>query len=332
MTSHPHRATIAPVTAGEARPRWSVMIPTYHCAAYLAKTLESVLQQAPGPDEMQIEVVDDHSTRDDPESVVRDVGGGRVGFFRQERNGGHVRNFATCLARSRGHLVHLLHGDDYVQPGFYRAMESAFAERPDVGLATCRHLYAHADGHWFGVSPLRQPVRGVWSGALGELVLHGGLQTPSVVVRREVYERLGGFDDRLRCMEDYEMWVRIAAHYPVWYEPEVLAVYRFHPGSNTTRDSATAENIRDARRAVDVIAENDLAGLPAGWRRFVLRRNARQAVERAGTFLDRGNLRSAVVTVREALRLDAGARTLLRAVWCPVAALVRMGRRLVRGA
>ncbi|MBM3907992.1 MAG: glycosyltransferase [Gemmatimonadetes bacterium] len=332
MTSHPHRATIAPVPAGADRPRWSVMIPTYHCAAYLAKTLESVLQQDPGPAAMQIEVVDDCSSQDDPEAVVRAVGGGRVGFFRQERNGGHVHNFATCLARSRGQLVHLLHGDDYVQPGFYRAMGAAFTAQPDIGLATCRHLYAHADGHWFGISRLRQPTRGLWEAALRELVLHGDLQTPSVVVRREVYERLGGFDDRLRCMEDYEMWVRVAAHYPVWYDPECLAVYRFHQGSNTARDSATAENIRDARRAVDVIAENNLSGLPAGWRRFVLRRNARQAIERAGTFLDRGRFRSALVTLREGLRLDAGVPVVLRALRCPVTALLRLGRRLLRGA
>ncbi|CAN5247991.1 hypothetical protein BH24GEM2_BH24GEM2_01670 [soil metagenome] len=81
------------------------MIPTYNCAAYLRVTLQSVLIQDPGPGRMQIEVVDDHSTRDDPEPVVRDVGQGRVGFFRQPYNAGHVASFNTCLQRSRGHLI-----------------------------------------------------------------------------------------------------------------------------------------------------------------------------------------------------------------------------------
>ena len=99
---HRRRAAVPPVPAGTARPRWSVMIPTYHCADYLAHTLRSVLRQDPGPDAMQIEVVDDRSERDDPERVVRDVGGGRVSFFRQPQNVGHVRNFNTCLQRSRG--------------------------------------------------------------------------------------------------------------------------------------------------------------------------------------------------------------------------------------
>ena len=53
---------LPPVPAGEARPFWSVMIPTYNCAVYLRETLASVLAQDPGPDRMQIEVVDDQLT------------------------------------------------------------------------------------------------------------------------------------------------------------------------------------------------------------------------------------------------------------------------------
>ena len=45
----------------------------------------------------------------------------------------------------------------------------------------------------------------------------------SIAVRREAYECLGGFDARLKCSEDWEMWVRIAARYPIWHEPAPLA-------------------------------------------------------------------------------------------------------------
>src|SRR5215208_3279685 len=112
-SGEPFRVPIRPVAEGVDRPRWSVMITTYHCADYLRESLGSVLAQDPGPHLMQIEVVDDHSTNDDPEGVVREVGGGRVSFFRQPENVGHSRNFAACLERARGELVHLLHGDDF---------------------------------------------------------------------------------------------------------------------------------------------------------------------------------------------------------------------------
>ena len=66
----PAAPRIEPVPSSVARPMWSVMIPTYNCARYLRKTLESVLAQDRGPKSMQIEVVDDCSTEDDPEAVV----------------------------------------------------------------------------------------------------------------------------------------------------------------------------------------------------------------------------------------------------------------------
>lgn len=330
MAAHPHRATIEPVIGGANRPLWSVMIPTYNCASYLAKTLESVLAQDPGADRMQIEVVDDCSTQDDPAEVVRSVGRDRVGFYRQPQNRGHVRNFATCLSRSRGQLIHLLHGDDFVLPGFYATMGAALEAHGDVGLATCRHVYAEADGHWFGISRLRQRRSGVWTNAVEELTLRGDVQTPSVVVRRACYEQLGGFDERLLCREDYEMWVRIASHFPVWYETECLAAYRFHGRSNTARDSATAENIRDHRRALDIIAGELTRPLRPDWRRLVLRSLARASIDLAGTYFDERRLRPALLALREAFRCETSLETFARAVRGVLRAAMRRIVRLVR--
>src|SRR5277367_2379258 len=109
---------IAPVECGIHRPFWSVMIPTYNCANYLATTLRSVLAQAPDASAMQIEVVDDCSTKDDPAAVVSKLGRGRVGFFQQPHNVGISANFNSCIRRGKGEWIHILHGDDLVLPGF----------------------------------------------------------------------------------------------------------------------------------------------------------------------------------------------------------------------
>jgi glycosyltransferase involved in cell wall biosynthesis len=255
---------IEPVQPGVDRPRWSVMIPTYHSASYLAATLESVLAQDPGPAEMQIEVVDDHSTTDDPRAVARDVGRGRVAFFRQPRNVGHAMNFNTCLQRSRGRLVHLLHGDDAVLPGFYDAMGAPFQERADIGAAFCRTIYMDERGHWTSFSPLLPAERGVLASALPLVAARQPAQPPSIVVRRDVYEHLGGFDARfLTCAEDWEMYARIASRYPIWYEPAPLALYRRHRHSLTGRGVRSGQNARDARLAIAMYRRHD-ASLPPG--------------------------------------------------------------------
>jgi glycosyltransferase involved in cell wall biosynthesis len=247
-----YRAEIPSVSNGSQRPFWSVMIPTYNCARFLGKTLESVLAQDPGPEVMQIEVVDDGSMLDDPERVVTEVGRGRVTFYRQPQNVGHTKNFETCIKRARGKVIHLLHGDDYVLDGFYRKLQYAFERQPEIGAAFCRQIFMDPAGNWEGYSALEQSESGILNNGLEHLALEQRIMTPSIVVRREVYERLGGFDSRLICTEDWEMWVRIAAQYPVWYEVEPLAAYRMHSASNTGRHVRNGDDIRYTRMAIEI--------------------------------------------------------------------------------
>ena len=108
------------------RPFWSVMIPTYNPRAdYLEETLNSVLQQDPGPDQMQIEVVDDCSNDNTASEVTRRIGAGRVTFHAESQNRGLANNWNRCIERARGHWVHILHQDDIVLPGFYDRLRKA---------------------------------------------------------------------------------------------------------------------------------------------------------------------------------------------------------------
>src|SRR4051794_3676710 len=79
------------------RPLWSVMIPSYNPGEYLRRTLESVATQDRGSERMQIEVVDHCSTEGDPESLVKEVCGNRVAFYRRPQNEGAVANFNACI-------------------------------------------------------------------------------------------------------------------------------------------------------------------------------------------------------------------------------------------
>jgi glycosyltransferase involved in cell wall biosynthesis len=309
-------APSAPSAADDGVPLWSVMIPTYECAGYLRETLRSVLAQDPGPELMQIEVVDDASG-DDPAAVVAELGGGRVEFFRQPRNVGHVENFNTCLRRARGRLVHLLHGDDAVRVGFYERMAPPFEQLPDLGAAFCRYIAIDESGNWKSVSRLERHTSGILEGWLEKIAVGQRLQTPSMVVRRDVYEKLGGFDARLSWTEDWEMWVRIAARFPVWYEAEPLALYRIHSVSSSGRLTRTAETIRDTRRAIDIIRghvpQEDADRLSSDAHRVL----AATALRRARRLIGSGDLEAAEAHAREALRSDASISVVARtaAVW-----------------
>jgi hypothetical protein len=277
------------------------MIPTYNCTAYLPEALAGVLAQDPGPELMQIEVVDDHSTQDDPAQVVADLGQGRVSFYRQPENVGHLKNFETCLKRARGHLVHLLHGDDGVRHGFYQKMAYAFESRPDLGAAFCRQIFMDEHSHWQSISPLEQRQCGILDNWLERLAVEQRIMTPSIVVRRQVYERLGGFDSRLVCAEDWEMWVRIAAHYPIWYEVEPLALYRMHSNSNTGRHVRSGEDITYTCQAIDIFQAYlppEQAGRLAAQARQTY---ALSALEMAHSLFARDDIAAGMAQVRAAL-------------------------------
>ena len=217
------------------RPLWSVIIPTYNCANYLKETLRSVLAQDPGEASMEIIVVDDHSTKDDPEAVVKENGQGRVQFIRQEKNVGKVKNYEAGLTISKGTYIHQLHGDDFVYDGFYREMEAIFNESPIAGAAFCRTNYIDSQSRITGVTGMIQDDEGIVPDMLEKLYTQQYIQTPSMVVKREVYEVIGCFDRRLNCMEDWEMWTRIANNYPIAASNKVLAAYRGHNNNATNK-------------------------------------------------------------------------------------------------
>jgi len=299
-----HSAQIAPAADTAARPLWSVMIPTFNCGRYLSDTLASVLRQAPPADVMQIEVIDDHSLLDDPEAVVQQTSGERVGFFRQTTNVGHIKNFETCLNRARGQLIHLLHGDDYVLDGFYVAMERAFHAVPQLGAAFCRSLLVNDRSHEQGSTSLLRDRPGLLTDAILHLASEQHIMTPSIVVKRTVYEELGAFDERLLCAEDWEMWVRIAAHYPIWFEPQALAAYRMHEDSNTGRHIRTGEDTHYIRMAIDIMSSYLPDTVAASLSRRVKETYARSAVDTALRLLRRRDLAGGIAVIRQALHLS----------------------------
>ena len=114
---------IRPLPRDCKRPFWSVMIPNYNSTRYLKQTLESILVQDPGAEEMQIEIVDNCSTEDDPGRIVAEMGvGDRVQVFRRAEHVGMSANWNTCIERARGQWVHILHSDDTVVVGFYDSL------------------------------------------------------------------------------------------------------------------------------------------------------------------------------------------------------------------
>ena len=244
---------IKPIGSNLKRPLWSVMIPVYNCSQFLKHCLESVLQQDTRANKMQIEVIDDCSTDADVKAIVDEVGNGRVGYFRQEKNCGSLRNFETCINRADGYYVHLLHGDDFIDKNFYKEFENLFNDYPQAGAACCVFWHVDDNGKFLYINEKISDERGILNNWLDTIAQGQKLGPPSVVVKREVYEKLGSFFG-VHYSEDWEMWVRIAAGYPFAFTPSKLANYRVHDNENiTSKYFQSGQHIKDISKTIDTI-------------------------------------------------------------------------------
>jgi glycosyltransferase involved in cell wall biosynthesis len=236
------------------RPYWSVMIPTYNPRAdYLEQTLRSVLQQDLGPDQMQIEVVDDCSNDDTASEVTRRVGAGRVTFHAEPQNRGLANTWNRCLERVRGDWVHILHQDDFVLPGFYELLRKG-AEKSDAGALFCRCATVNSNGHRIGTSELHRESPGLLDEWHARITVEQLIRCPAIMVRKAVYEQLGGFLPHLHYVPDWEMWQRIASQFSFWFEPSILACYRVHSNSATSRMRLGAADVREVGEVIDLTA------------------------------------------------------------------------------
>jgi len=296
---------IAPVPPGEGRPFWSVMIPTYNATDLLEKTLRSVLDQDPGSDRMEIVIVDDCSPNGHAEEIVQSLASDRVRFHRGEANAGLAGNWNRCVALSQGRWVHILHQDDLVQPGFYERLSRADEGEPRPGAAFCQHAFIDAAGNWQAISGLERRSPGLIEDWLERIVDNGQVQCPSIVVRRDVYEHLGGFLPDLIYALDWEMWVRIARHYPVWYEPTVLACWRIHDKGETAQLFKMGTAYADVEKTIALIKNS---GLPPAARRVagrgIIRWLRDGLITTAYERMTAGDYRAGMASINAACRYD----------------------------
>jgi glycosyltransferase involved in cell wall biosynthesis len=233
------------------------MIPVYNETAYLAEALRSVLKQDPGADEMQIMLVDDCSSDLNLTTFLADLEmSQRVQLIRLPEHISIGNAWNACIEYSSGSWVHILHSDDLVLPQFYERYAKTIQEHPDTGFVFCNTAWIDECGRRFSKTTPEQNAPGILqSKAVNRLFIRNTIASPSVVVKREVYESLGGFREDIQYSLDWEMWQRIALHYSIRYDSMTLCCCRNHPRSTTSAMIREGRIFSDVRRTVDIVHE-----------------------------------------------------------------------------
>lgn len=204
-------------------PRISVIIPTHNRADLLIEALESVFSQTWS--NYEVIVVNDGSTDNTAERIRPYLD--RVHYLHQSNRGvAAARNLG--IRHSRGNLICFLDSDDLWVPTKLQE-QIAFAEQnPQYALIATEIDTFNSKGHVERSRKAR--MYRIHNGMIAEhLLFDNWIQTSTVMVRREVLLRVGGFDEDVgQFGEDWLLWMRIATESPVYFMPRPLVNYRMH--------------------------------------------------------------------------------------------------------
>jgi glycosyltransferase involved in cell wall biosynthesis len=215
------------LSAPKTKPRVSIITPAYNAARFLGATIESVCAQT--VDDWELLVVDDGST-DESVAIAECVGkrDSRVRLLRQPNAGpSAARNHGMRAAR--GAFFAFLDSDDQWMPEFLEHQLDVFARYPDADLVTANAYYLGGPQNG---QPRRKPSEGNPTLTLENIIQNDSAVFIMTVFRREVFERIGGFDEGQWTSEDYDFWIRAAlAGFVFRVSTRPLALYRRHEGS-----------------------------------------------------------------------------------------------------
>ncbi|MBM7618238.1 glycosyltransferase involved in cell wall biosynthesis [Bacillus tianshenii] len=204
-----------------AKPFFSVIIPTYNRSDIMKEAIESVLQQT--YDDFEIIVIDDHST-DDTEAVVRGLGDDRIIYKKNTRKkgGGGARNEGIFTAT--GEWVAFLDDDDVWVANklelFYKKIKESDGE---TGLIYSAFTYYDFNNK----VELKTNAYGKTGWIRNDLLYTNWIGTYSAVaVRTDLLHSINGLDEDFSSYQDLELYVRITEVAKVEYIPESLTLYR----------------------------------------------------------------------------------------------------------
>jgi glycosyltransferase involved in cell wall biosynthesis len=265
-----------------AEPMVSVVIPCYNQAAYLPQAVDSVLAQDYAP--LEVLLVDDGSTDGSLEVMQR---------YRErctviaQANAGQSNAVNRGWVQARGEVLAYLAADDYLLPGAVRRAVQCLQEDPAAVLCYCDYLLVDPAGR-----VVRQVVTPEYSRRelIMRLVCAPG---PGAFLRRAAFERAGPWNEQLRQIPDFELWLRLSAEGDFRRIGETLAAYRVHDHSQSFAPVAPAR----ADEAISVMEDYFRVGRAP----IDCMRGRDEALSSARIIAARLHLRSG--RYREALRL-----------------------------
>jgi len=196
----------------------SIVIPLYNKAPHIRRAVDSVLRQS--VTNFECIVVDDGST-DGSGDIIKNIKDPRIRLIRQS-------NMGVSAARNRGvaesacPFVAFLDADDEWLPRFLESVILTLKQYPEIGVVFTNFRLSTSESPWL---PNQRGGRLENYFDCFVTCRGHGMSSSSVLIRKDILQKVGGFPIFQTHGEDINTWTRLAWEAPVAYVPEILAIY-----------------------------------------------------------------------------------------------------------
>lgn len=212
-------------------PLVSVRIPSYNHEKYIRACIQSILDQT--FTDFEIVIVDDCST-DHSVEVIQSFDDPRIKLEVLPRNSGMNVAVARCVQLSSGKYIANLSSDDLWAPTKLAEQVAYLEHNPDCAAVFTQVTIVGEDGQELTpqefLSPFDYENRSPDEWLRRFFYLGNCLCSPSVMIRREVYEKFSCQDKRMVSLSDFDLWVKLSLEYKLWVLDQKLTMFRVRAG------------------------------------------------------------------------------------------------------
>lgn len=218
----------------------SVIIPAYNAETFLSRTIQSALNQTFR--DFELIIVDDGST-DNTKEIVRkfQVNNSQIKYFLKENSGGPAGPKNLGLKKSKGKFIAFLDHDDEWLPEKLEEQVESFENSTDskLGIIICYPVLVHSNKKKiFEIPSLEEET-------FKKILLGNFIYSCSgVMIKKEVIEKVGYFDEKLKYADDWDMWIRIIFRYNLSIIKKPL-FYHHIRGENVSLTMKNRKKVRE---------------------------------------------------------------------------------------
>lgn len=224
-------------------PRITVVTPSFNQVEFLEETILSVLNQ--GYPNLQYIIIDGGSS-DGSVEIIRKYEM-RLTYWVSEKDKGQSNAINKGWQRASGEILCWLNSDDYLLPDTLFRVAELFKKHPDAGFIHANAIRIDQTGQ-----PSGEPLGGHFDLATSLIRSKNPVAQPATFIAKQALADVGFLNEDLHMSMDWDLWIRIAARYPVYYFNENWAAFRVWPGAkgSTISDTSSPDHLKSVMKLI----------------------------------------------------------------------------------